>query len=244
MLTNFILLFLFSGVPYYLYFEKNKKRPYDEIFFISALLVTIGMLLIHIYEPEISIVIILAVFIASLFSLYKATKTTNLYKLTYYLLFFNAPVLFMFQNKGGVYYGIALLFTLFGLYLMGRYYERHYGSANYQSITGITSVTPLAGFFLTIYLTSLALYPPFPNAILFFNAILSGEPNVLWYLIVITVFLGNFFIAMRVMAKTVFGKPNDNVHYIDLSQKERLIHYVMFALLLILSILGFQELLK
>jgi hypothetical protein len=243
MLTNFILLFLFSGVPYYLYLEKNKKLPYEKIFFLSAFFVALGMILITVYQLEVSIVIVLAVFIASLFSLYKATKTTNLYKLTYYILFFNAPILFMFQNKEGIYYGVSLLFTLLGLYLMGRYYERHYGSANYQSITGITLVTPFAGFFLTIYLTSLALYPPFPNAILFFNAILTGEPNVLWYLIVITVFLGNFFIAMRVMAKTVFGKPNDNVHYIDLCAREKLVHYAMFLLLIILSILGFQELL-
>jgi hypothetical protein len=242
MLTNFILLFLFSGVPYYLYLEKTKKLSYEKIFFLSAFLVACGTVLLYFSDQAISIVVIVLLFLISLFSLYKANKTTNLYKLTYYIMFFNAPML-MFQTNEAIYYGISLFITLFGLYLMGKYYEQHYGSANYQSVTGITLVTPYAGFFLTIYLTALALYPPFPNALLFFNAILSSETNVLWYLIVTVIFLGNFFIAMRVMAKTVFGKPNDNVHYVDLSQKERLVHYLMFTLLLILSILGFQELL-
>ena len=242
MLTNFILLFLFSGAGYYLYFEKTKKLSYEKIFFLSVFLVISGTLFLYFSKQEVSIVVIILLFLISLFSLYKANKTTNLYKLTYYIMFFNSPML-MFHTNEAIYYGVSLLVTLFGLYLIGKYYERHYGSANYQSITGITSVTPFAGFFLTIYLTALALYPPFPNAILFFNAILSGETNTLWYFIIITIFLGNFFIAMRVMAKTVFGKPNENVHYIDLCLGEKLIHSLMFVLLLILSILGFQELL-
>jgi len=244
MLTNFILLFLFSGLPYYLYLEKDKKLSYEKIFFLSAFLIVCGMTLLTLKSQEVSIVVVIVVFIASLVSLYKANKTTNLYKLSYYILFFNAPMLLMFELKASILYGISLLFTLVGLYLMGKYYERQYGSANYQSVTGITLVTPYAGFFLTIYLTSLALYPPFPNALLFFNAILSSETSPLWYLIVLVIFFGNFLIAMRVMAKTVFGKPNDNVHYVDLSKKEKAIHYAMFVILLILSVLGFQEVLS
>jgi hypothetical protein len=45
------------------------------------------------------------------------------------------------------------------------------------------------------------------------------------------------------MAKTVFGKPNENVHYIDVAPKERVLHLVIFITLLILSIVGIQELL-
>ncbi|HIQ28846.1 MAG TPA: hypothetical protein EYH42_10190 [Sulfurovum sp.] len=158
-------------------------------------------------------------------------------------MFFNVPVL-VFGIKESFYYGISLLVSLFGLYLMAKYYDKNYGSANYQPITGITLVSPYAGFFLTIYLTSLALYPPFPNSILFLNAILSADTNVLWYIIVAIVFFGNFFLAVKVMAKTVFGKPNANVHYIDLSILERSIHIAIFIALITLSILGLQEVLK
>ena len=171
-------------------------------------------------------------------------KTTNLYKLSYYILFFNAPMLIMFEAKQSILYGISLLLTLFGIYFMGRYYERNYGSANYRSVSGITLVTPYAGLFLTIYLTTLALYPPFPNSLLFLNAILSADTNTMWYLSVIVIFFGNFLIAMRVMAKTVFGKPNDNVHYIDLAPKERWLHLAIFALLLVLSVVGLKEVLS
>jgi len=243
MLTNFILLFLFSGVPYYLYLEKTKKLSYEKTFLLSALLVLLGMVLLIITQQEISIVVTIVLVLSSLFSLYKATKTTNIYKLSYYIMFFNIPVL-LFGIKESIYYGISLLVSLFGLYLMAKYYDKNYGSANYQPITGITLVSPYAGFFLTIYLTTLALYPPFPNSILFLNAILSADTNVLWYIIVAIVFFGNFFIAVKVMAKTVFGKPNTNVHYIDLSSKERNIHIAIFVVLIILSILGLQELLK
>ena len=127
--------------------------------------------------------------------------------------------------------------------MMGKYYERNYGSANYRSITGITLVTPYAGLMLTVYLTALALYPPFPNSLMFLNGILNSELSTLWYIAVVIIFFGNFLIAVRVMAKTVFGKPNANVHYIDLGPKERWFHLSMFIILLVLSAVGLKELL-
>jgi len=244
MLIHFILLFLLAGVPYYIYFEKSKKLQYEKIFFLSAFLVLCGLLISYMFPHEKSMIFVGIAFMASLFSLYKANKTNNLYKLTYYILFFNAPMLMMFEINKSILYGVSLLLTLTGLYLMGKYYERNYGSANYQSVSGITLVTPFAGLFLTVYLTAIALYPPFPNALLFLNGLLSAESNVMWYLSVIVIFFGNFLIAVRVMAKTVYGKPNDNIHYIDLSPKERVLHFTIFALLLLLSVVGLKEVLS
>ena len=244
MLIDFILLFLFAGVPYYVYFEKTKQLQYEKIFLVSVFLVISGMIVSFLFPQEIGMPFIIVAFVSSFFSLYKAKHTTNLYKLSYYILFFNAPMLIMFESKTSILYGISLLVTLFGIYLMGKYYEKNYGSANYRSVSGITLVTPYAGLFLTMYLTTLALYPPFPNALLFLNTILSSEINTMWYLIVIVIFFGNFLIAMRVMAKTVFGKPNENVHYIDLTSKERLIHLLMFTILLVLSVVGLKEILS
>ena len=243
MLIDFILLFLFAGIPYYVFFEKTKIVGKEKIFILSALLVIVGMIISCNFPHETSMPFIVVAFIASLFSLYKANKTNNLYKLTYYILFFNAPLLIMFKTQESILYGIALVITLLGVYIMGRYYERSYGSANYQSVSGITLVTPYAGLILTIYFTALALYPPFPNALLFLNGILNSDTHIMWYLVVIVIFFGNFLIAMRLMAKTVFGKPNDNVHYIDVAVKERFVHLAIFTLLLVLSIVGLGELL-
>ncbi|MCO4845260.1 MAG: hypothetical protein KC427_04500 [Sulfurovum sp.] len=244
MLVDFILLFLFAGVPYYVFFEKTKILGKEKIFILSVLLVIVGMVVSYKFPQETTMPIIIVAFLASLFSLYKANKTSNLYKLTYYILFFNAPLLIMFKTKESILYGVSLLITLLGVYLIGRYYERSYGSANYKSVSGITLVTPYAGLILTIYFTALALYPPFPNALLFLNGIFNSDINVMWYLIVVVIFFGNFLIAMRVMAKTVFGKPNDNVHYIDVAPKERWVHLAIFTLLMVLSIVGLQEVLS
>lgn len=240
---DFILLFLFAGVPYYLLFEKTNILGKEKIFYLSALLVIVGMLISNNTAQTVSMPFVMVALLSSLFSLYKANKTRNFYKLVYYILFFNAPMLLMFGVKESTLYGISLLITLLGIFLMGKYYERNYGSANYKSITGITLVTPYAGLMLTVYLTSLALYPPFPNSLMFLNGILSSEINALWYITVVVIFFGNFLIAVRVMAKTVFGKPNDNVHYIDLASKERWLHLTIFILLLVLSIIGLQEVL-
>lgn len=243
MLTEFILLLLFAGVPYYLFFEKTNILGKEKIFYLSSLLVIGGMIFSHQVPQTASTPIAIVALIASLFSLYKANKTTNLYKLAYYILFFNAPMLIMFQAKESTLYGVSLLLTLLGIFMMGKYYERNYGSANYRSITGITLVTPYAGLMLTIYLTALALYPPFPNSLMFLNGILAAELSALWYITVVIIFFGNFLIAVRVMAKTVFGKPNTNVHYIDLGPKERWLHLSIFIILLVLSVVGLKELL-
>lgn len=244
MLINIILLFLLAGVPYYVFFEKTKILEKENIFLISAFLFMLGMILSSLTEHEPSMLVIVLAFATSLFSLYKANKTNNLYKLSYYVLFLNAPILIMFKSKESVLYGISLLVTLAGIYLMAKYYERNYGSANYQSVTGITLVTPYAGLFLTIYLSTLALYPPFPNSILFLHGILSSEANFMWYLVVIFVFFGNFLIGARIMAKTVFGKPNENVHYIELNTKEKGLHLGIIIILLLLSIVGLKEILS
>ena len=243
MLINFILLLLFAGIPYYLFFEKTNILGKEKIFYLSSLLVIGGMIFSHQVPQTASMPFAIVALIASLISLYKANKTTNLYKLAYYILFFNAPMLIMFQTKESTLYGVSLLITLLGIFMMGKYYERNYGSANYRSITGITLVTPYAGLMLTIYLTALALYPPFPNSLMFLNGILASELSVLWYITVVIIFFGNFLIAVRVMAKTVFGKPNTNVHYIDLAPKERWLHLTIFIILLVLSLVGLEELL-
>ncbi|WP_373032273.1 hypothetical protein [Sulfurovum sp.] len=243
MLIDFILLFLFAGVPYYVFFEKTRILGKEKIFYLSAFLLICGIILSHLSPQTASTPIAVVALIASLFSLYKAKKTTNLYKLAYYILFFNAPMLIMFKTRESTLYGVSLLITLLGIFMMGKYYERNYGSANYRSITGITLVTPYAGLMLTIYLTALALYPPFPNSLMFLNGILAADLSVLWYITVVIIFFGNFLIAVRVMAKTVFGKPNTNVHYIDLAPKERWLHLTIFIILLVLSLVGLEELL-
>ena len=243
MFLNIILLFLLAGIPYYIYFQKTKQLSHEGIFLLTFFLFLSGIILAYFFPHERSDTLIVVALLGSLYAIYKAVKTTNLYKFSYYMFFINAPLLMMFNLKQTLLYSISLLVTLIGIYCIAKHYERSYGSANYHSITGTTLATPNAGLFLSIYLITLALYPPFPNAILFFNNILLSDVNLLWFAVITTVFFGNFFLAMRVMATTVFGKKNPIIHYLDLRSKDKLIHYLIISILFLLSLLGFKEIL-
>lgn len=240
MFISTILLILAAGVPYYLFLEQSKKLKGEKIFLISAALLLIAIALGSVVETEYSSFLVLVSLLSAIYSIYRATKTTNFYKLGYYLIFINAPFFMMFKHEHGVLYSLSLLVTLAGVYLIAKHYDKYYGSANYHGISGTTLATPYLGAFLTVYLITLAIYPPFPNALLFFSNIIREETTLLWYLVVLVLFFGNFLLAMRVMPRTVFGKPNPNLHYVDLTFKEKMVHFGIIAILLILSIIGFK----
>jgi len=241
MFINLILLFLFAGVPYYLLFEKTVKIKPERIFFLSAFLIMLGILIAFLFPREASMPLVMVSLISAMYAFHKASQTTNFYKFCYYMLFVNAPILMLFSIEKSAMYFIALIVTLVGVYFIGRHYEQNYGSANYQPVTGSIVVTPFVGGFLTIYLITLALYPPFPNALFFLDAIFRADLNFIWYIVVLFIFFGNFILAMRIMGKTVFGKTNDNIHYVELNPKEKIIHFVVFIVLFILTIWEFKE---
>ncbi|QOY55363.1 hypothetical protein HUE87_03750 [Candidatus Sulfurimonas marisnigri] len=240
MISDILLLILAAGVPYYIILERVAKLSSKHIFLLSGILLLCAIIFSLFVPHEHAISLVVVSLISAIFSIYKAAKTTNFYKLGYYFIFVNAPFFILFKDEGAMY-SLSLLVSLIGLYLIAKFYEKNYGSANYRHITGITLVTPCVGTYLTLYLIALALYPPFPNSIFFLSYIFNSEPNLLWYIVVTTLFFGNFFIAMRVMRKTLFGRPNSNIHYVHMTSKEKIIHFLIVISLLILSILGFKE---
>ncbi|MDF1875118.1 hypothetical protein JHD48_05175 [Sulfurimonas sp. SAG-AH-194-I05] len=241
-MSAIIVLLLAGGVPYYLLLEKFTPLKSKHIFLLSGLLL-LGAVVSSLYIPSghtTSIVVI--ALISAIFSIYRATKTTNFYKLGYYLVFVNAPFFLLFEDQGAEY-SLSLLLSLIGVFLTAQFYEKNYGSANYHHITGITLATPCIGTYLAFYLIALALYPPFPNSIFFLSYIFESEPSVLWYIVVSTIFFGNFLLAMRVMRKTLFGRENPTIHYVHMTVKEKIIHSIVIVLLLTLSVLGLKEML-
>lgn len=243
MIFSLAFLFLSGGIPYYILLEKISWFTSKRIFLFSAYLLLCASAMTLYVPNEHSDLFVVIALIGSLFSIYKATKTTNFYKFGYYLIFINAPFFMLFENNGAAY-SLSLLASLTGIYLIGSFYEKNYGSANYNYITGITLVRPYIGTFLTLYLIALALYPPFPNSLFFLSYIFDSKPDPLFYIVVITLFLGNFFLAMRVMTKTLFGRPNANIHYVHMTAQDKLIHLVILIVLLILSIFGLKEILS
>ncbi len=240
MITSIIYLILAGGVPYYLLLEKSSWFKHKHIFLTSMLLL-LGASISTWYIPhQHSDTLVIISLASAIFSIYKATKTTNFYRLGYYLIFINAPFFLLFEDQYATY-SLSLIASLTGLYLIAHFYEKNYGSANYHYITGITLIRPYIGTFLTLYLIAIALYPPFPNALFFLSHIITSKPDLLWYCVVTTLFFGNFFLAMRVMTKTLFGRPNANIHYVHMTLKDKAIHFCIFLMLLLLSIIGLKE---
>ena len=237
-----LLLLLLGGIPYYLLIEKSLKK-YNV--FISSALLIIGLFVmlftgISCNTHKWCILVAIA---TSLFTTYKALKTTNFYKLANYFIFINSPVYFLFSLEYFIFFTFSLLITLIGFYLIGTYYEKNYGSANFYGIGGLALEAPFAGLFLRVYLINLALYPPFPNAVFLFNSMLKDKLDLIWYTVIVVFFFGNFFVAMKILTKTVFGKANKNIFYIDLDTKERLFHTVLNIVLLAVGIYGLKEVL-
>ena len=242
-MSNLLFLLLAAGVPYYILLEKFTSLRSRHIFLLSAfsLLCAVGLTFVLTNEHRTAFVLVSLV--SALYSVYRATKTTNFYKLGYYLIFVNAPFFMMFEGEG-VFYSLSLLLALAGIYLIAHFYEKHYGSANYHYITGITLVRPYIATYLSFYLIALSLYPPFPNSLFFLNYILGTETNLLWFAVVITLFFSNFYLAMGVMRHTLFGRPNANIHYVHMTNKEKLPHLLIIALLLVFSVYGLKEILS
>jgi hypothetical protein len=242
MIFSILFLVLAAGVPYYILLEKYTKLHSRYIFLLSGLLLVCAIILSLYIPNEHQTSLVIVSFISALFSIYKAKQTTNFYKLGYYLIFINAPFFILFEDAG-VMYSVSLLVSLTGLFLIGKFYEKNYGSANYRHITGITLVTPCVGTYLSIYIIALALYPPLPNSLFFLSHIFNSEPNLLWYIVVITLFFANFSLAMGVMRATLVGRPDSDIHYTPMNSKEKVIHSFVVLALLTLSVFGFKEIL-
>ena len=240
MIYNIVFLLLAGGVPYYLFLEKSAKFSSRTIFLISGFLLLSAVALTFFIQKENTTEFVIISFLSALYSIYKATKTTNFYKLGYYFIFINAPFFMLFEGHGA-FYSLSLLVSLMGIYAIARFYEKHYGSANYLYVRGITLATPLVGIHITVYLITIGLYPPLPNSLFFLTYIFNTEADLLWFIVVITLYFGNFLISMRVLEKSIFGKTNPSIHYVDLNLKEKFTHFIIIVLLTLLSIYGLRE---
>lgn len=242
MIANIIFLLLVSGLPYYIFLEKSDKFTSKSIFLLSAVMLSCAIFLSFFIHNAHSETLVIISFISAMYSVYRATKTTNFYKLAYYFIYINAPFFLLFEEQGA-FYSLSLLVSLIGLYSIANFYEKHYGSANYLYVRGITLATPLVGIHITVYLISIGLYPPLPNSLFFLTYIFNTEADLLWYVVVISIYMGNFLVSMKVLEKSIFGKTNPNIHYVDLNSSEKITHFIIIMLLSLLSIYGIKEIL-
>ncbi|HIP55382.1 MAG TPA: hypothetical protein EYH11_07910 [Sulfurimonas autotrophica] len=240
MIANIVFFLLVGALPYYIFLEKSEKFSSKFIFQLSAFLLTCAIVLSFFIENEYSKTLVVIAYISAMYSVYRAMKTTNFYKLAYYFIYINAPFFLLFEENGA-FYSLSLLISLFGLYAIANFYEKHYGSANYLYVRGITLATPLVGIYITVYLISIGLYPPLPNSLFFLAYVFDTEADFLWYIIIISIYCGNFLVSMKVLEKSIFGKTNPNIHYVDLNTKEKIPHFTIIVLLGLLSLYATKE---
>jgi len=240
MIASIAYLILVSGLPYYLLLEKSKLFSSKSIFILSAVMLVGAIALTFFVENKHSDSFVIISYVSAVFSIYKATKTTNFYKLGYYFIFINAPFFMLFEEQGA-FYSLSLLVSLIGIFSIANFYEKHYGSANYLYVRGVTLATPVVGLSITLYLITLGLYPPLPNALFFLTYIFNSEVDTLWYLVVVTLYFGNFLISMKVLEKSIFGKTNPDIHYVDLTYRDKVTHIIIMGILVLLSFFGVKE---
>jgi hypothetical protein len=240
-MIDILLFILFAGIPYFVLFENTLSYKPKNVLFISMLLLLAGIVVSSINPIKFDETFIVLALFTSIFATYKAFNTTNFYRFGNYLIFVNAPLFMMFAHTN-MFYQISLLVALVGIYLIGNFYTKNYRSANYHSITGVIVSTPYIGIYMMVYLIATALYPPFPGAIFLFNNIIHLDGSYLWYGVIAFVFFSSFLLSMRVTVITLFGDPNKHIHYVDFNRKEKLIHLSLIIFLLLLSVIGFKEL--
>ena len=84
MIADIILLLLAGGLPYYILMEKGKQLSSKHIFLVSSCLLLCAIVF-QLYHPvEHAYSLAMVSLLGAVFSIYKATKTTNFYKLGYY----------------------------------------------------------------------------------------------------------------------------------------------------------------
>ncbi len=236
-----IFTLFIAGFPYFYFLKKFKDK---NIFYISiSSLIIASFLNIYVVNIEFSPIIIIVSIFSSIFAGYKAYKTSNLYKLSYLFIFINAPLFLLIEANYTIWYILSVVVTTSSLFNVGKYFEDKYGSPNFQSITSLTHKLPKLSFFLQLYLLSLALFPPFPNFIFLMNILVKSNMDLIVIIVFIFVFLANFFIAMNILSKTIFGKENEKIYYRRMQKEDLASHIFMLSLIISLSIYGLKEIL-
>ena len=120
-----MLFILSAGIPYYVFLEKIKTLRSEHVFILSGLSLLSAITISMFTTSEPSLLLEIISLLSAIFSIYKATQTTNFYKLGYYLIFVNAPFFILFEDKS-ILYSLSLFTSLVGLYLVGKYYEKNH----------------------------------------------------------------------------------------------------------------------
>jgi hypothetical protein len=237
----YLAIVLMGALPYYLLFKSSKPKNALIIFSISAIGFLMYSLFPYLPKSSYNILLELMAFATSLLTFYLSYKTTNLTKLSCYFLFLNAVSVFVLSSHIFNVYYLSVLGGSLLLYTISIKYIEIFESANFYNVKGLALKSPKLALMLRLTLMALGLYPPFSNFFSLFFGVLKEHVSAVNYIIFSWIFFANFFMAFRIMKNTIFGAPNENVVYKDISGKTAI---AMTFLLLLLAVIGFSNLLE
>ena len=227
---------LVANLPYFLLYNKIEHTEYKIL--LTLISVAVGVLLLIDSGSLLFVRVMFSVGVAS-FAFYKARKTLNLYRLIPLIVAMHAPLLVVIDHKAT--YFLSLLLSLVAFYLLGRFLERYYKSANMGALHSLVTAAPRFAFFLRLNLLNIALFPPFPVAVVSLISLLVVKVDFWALLGFFVTFSMMMLLAMRINAKTLYGKQNDAIDYHDLEDVEMRIQLILFVMLLLFSLFAFME---
>lgn len=237
----YIAIILMGAIPYYLFFKSSKPINALFIFVVSVVGFFIYSIDPHIPKNIYSYIFDVVALATSFFTFFISYKTTNLIKLSYYFIFLNAVSVFILPYKiFDVYYSSVVIASAL-LYVIALKYIEMFESANFYNIKGLALTSPKLALMIRLTLMALGLYPPFSNFFSLFLGVLKGNFDKIDYITLGWIFFSNFFMAFRIMKNTIFGAPNENIVYKDISRKST---FIMTLILIILAFLGFANFLE
>ena len=227
---------LMSNLVYFLLQGRIRQWHYRMLLLFAS--TALGVLTLSLIDKVTIVSLFITTLLAS-FAFTETRKTLNLYRLIPLIVTIHSPLMAMIDHKAS--YFLALLLSMVAFFLLGGFLQRHYGSANMGALHSLVTTTPKFAFFLRLNLLNSALFPPFATAIITLVALTKETINI-WVLTALMItFIMMMLIAMRINAKTLYGKKNISIDYHDLEPKEIWVQAAIILAILLMSALSFME---
>lgn len=144
----------------------------------------------------------------------------------------NLPLTILLEDYS---YILSFAITVVIFSLIAKFIKDSYGTDTYVGLEGLVLSSPRLSFFLRLNLLMIANFPPFLSFGIVFEYLLRSGISLL-SLYIITLLIFNFTIFTKLTNRLLFGKPNENVVYIDLPLRDTVLMGFLSLVNLVLGI--------
>lgn len=167
----------------------------------------------------------------TLLSFFKMIKTIFFRDIIILYVLVNFPVIFILDDQRMLYF-VAFIMTVLLSLSIRKFINYTYHTDSYIGLEGIVLVLPRLSLLVRLNLLMIGNFPPFLNFGIVFNHMINdGFSLKALYLIMVVMF--NFLLFSKLTNRFLFGKPNRNIVYTDLSLK----HTIFMGLLSLFNLI-------